>query len=92
MRGSEVEAENTKRFTVTCYGKFLYGIENASEEKLYAFFEHPHEHNLPDHWIKDSLDKLEVGQTKSFDWHTNKGKLLTMIPEYHREANIKRLV
>jgi hypothetical protein len=88
-----MEARNDKRFTfpVTCYGKYLYGINNSSIEEVLSFIETHNEHNLPDDWLKDTMSRLKVGEIEQIDWHTNTGKLLTMIPEYHREANLTRL-
>ena len=85
--------DNSKKFTltITCYGEHLSGIENATTEEVVYFVENYHE-PLPDLKIKEALSELQVGGIMHEDrWHINKGKLLTMIPEYHREIKVIRL-
>jgi len=85
--------DNSKKFTlnITCYGKPLSCIENANTEEVIYFIENYHE-PLPDLKIREALSELQVGGVMYEDrWHTNKGKLLTMVPEYHREIKVIRL-
>jgi hypothetical protein len=82
-----------KKFTliISCYKKYLSGIENVDEEEIKAFIENYHE-PLPKNSIKKALSELQIGENMYNDWwHINEGKLLAMIPEYHREIKLIRL-
>jgi len=85
--------DNSKKFTlaITCYGKPLSVIENATTEEIVYYIENYHE-PLPDLEIKEALSELQVGGIiDDRTWHTNNSKLLTMAPEYHREIKVTRL-
>ena len=85
--------DNSKKFTltITCYGKYLSGIENATTEEIVYFVENYHE-PLPDLEIKEALLELQVGGIMhDREYHTNNSKLLTMSPKYHREIKVIRL-
>jgi hypothetical protein len=93
VKEKELEMENEKKFTleITSYGKFLAGIENVNENDIRAFIEN-YKEPLPNKIIFKSLTELKIGENLFEDrWHINKGKLLTMIPEYHREIKLIRI-
>jgi len=83
----------SKKFTleITCYGKYLSGIENADENGIRSFVEN-YKEPLPDDIIEKALTKLQIGETMYENWwHINNSKLLTMIPKYHREIKLTRV-
>jgi len=83
-----------KKFTleITCYGKYLAGIENVNENDIRTFVENYNE-PLPKDIILKGLSELQAGENIFENrWHINKGKLLTMVPEYHREIKLIRLL
>jgi hypothetical protein len=87
--------ENDKRFTftVTCYRKFLYGIENVSKEELLDYLKSLNEPKRPGvSWFEEGFSTLKNGETMQLPFQTNEGKLFGMLPEYHREANLKRVL
>jgi len=82
-----------KKFTlkITCYGKLLSIIENVTSGEICNFIEN-HNEPLPENSIKEALSKLQINETmEDNSWHINEGKLLGMIPKYHREIKLTRL-
>jgi len=82
-----------KKFTlqISCYGKYLSGVENADENGIRSFIEN-HNEPLPEDDIIKALTELKTGEElKDYNWQINKEKLLGMIPENHREIKLKRL-
>jgi len=82
----------SKKFTliITCYGKYLSSIENVDENNIRLFIKN-YKEPLPEKIIEKALGKLQINETEYVNWNINKGKLLAMIPKYHREIKLIRL-
>jgi len=93
IKGGETESDNLEYFTltITSYGELLSIIENVNEQEIHSFIESYYE-PLPENTIERALLELKIGEEMYMkNWHINKGKLLAMIPEYHREIKVVRL-